>query len=263
MTASAAARASTTPPSTTTSRSPCTAHSASIPADRADPAYLVEGVGLAAGRPARAEHDRDVAAAGPAQRAGPGEQRLVGLGAQHRVDDQGLEPGVPGAAHLGGAGVDLGGGERDLAGVAEHGGADLGGVGGVEQLVDVRLDDLDGEPDQVDGLLEVDHAGQGARCDAEDRGHHLGAARGGPVAGLAVPVDEPADAGLHDHADPGAVLGAQVAEPRHVLLHPGHRGRAQRAGRPLEGVGGPLVGRPRLGHARTLVERSESAQNPS
>ena len=31
-------------------------------------------------------------------------------------------------------------------------------------LVDVALDDLDRQPDQVDGLLEVDHAGQRARA---------------------------------------------------------------------------------------------------
>ena len=59
---------------------------------------------------------------GPAEGAGPRGDGLVGLGAQHRVDDQRLEPGVPRAARLGGPGVDLGGGEGDLTGVAEHGG---------------------------------------------------------------------------------------------------------------------------------------------
>ena len=32
---------------------------------------------------------------------------VVGLAAHHRVDDEGLEPGVPGATRLGGLGVDL------------------------------------------------------------------------------------------------------------------------------------------------------------
>ena len=41
--------------------------------------------------------------------------------AHQRVDDERLEPRVPRAADLGGAGVDLGGGERDLARVAQHG----------------------------------------------------------------------------------------------------------------------------------------------
>ena len=41
------------------------------------------------------------------------------------VDDQRLEPGVPGAALLGGPRVDLRGGEGDLAAVAQHGLAQL------------------------------------------------------------------------------------------------------------------------------------------
>ena len=54
------------------------------------------------------------------ERGGPGPQRVVGLAAQQRVDDQRLQPGVPGAAGLGRLGVDLGRGEGDLAGVAQH-----------------------------------------------------------------------------------------------------------------------------------------------
>ena len=84
-------------------------------------AYLLEDVGLGALRRHPAQHDGHVAARAPAEGAGPGEDGLVGLGAQHGVDDEGLEAGVPGAPHLGGAGVDLGGGEGDLAGVAQHG----------------------------------------------------------------------------------------------------------------------------------------------
>ena len=103
----------------------------------------------------RAEHDGDAPAMGPAEGAGPRGDRLVGLGAQHRVDHQRLEPGVPRAARLGGAGVDLGRGERDLAGVAEDGGVHGRRVRRVDDLVDVRLDDLDAEPDQVDRLLRA------------------------------------------------------------------------------------------------------------
>ena len=154
------------------------------------------------------EHDGDAAAVGPAERAGPRGDGLVGLGAQHRVDDERLEPGVPGAAGLGGAGVDLGGGEGDLAGVAQHGGVDGGGVGGVDDLVDVRLDDLDAEPDQVDGLPERDHAGQAARGGAEDGGR--GVARERVVVVQAEPVDEALDAGLEDLADPRPALGASA-----------------------------------------------------
>ena len=89
------------------------------------------------------EDDAHAAAVGPAERAGPRGDGLVGLGAQHGVDDQRLEPGVPGAARLGGPGVDLGGGEGDLAGVAQDGGVHGGRVDRVDDLVDVRLDDLD------------------------------------------------------------------------------------------------------------------------
>ena len=89
---------------------------------------------------------------GPAEGAGPRGDRLVGLGAEHRVDDERLEPRVPGAAGLGCPGVDLGGREGDLTGVAEDGGVHGGRVLRVDDLVDVRLDDLDAEPDQVDGL---------------------------------------------------------------------------------------------------------------
>ena len=65
-----------------------------------------------------------VAGAVPAERAGPRGDGLVVLAAQQRVDDQGLQPGVPGSALLGGPGVDLGGGEGDLAGVPVQRAAD-------------------------------------------------------------------------------------------------------------------------------------------
>ena len=131
----------------------------------------------------RPEDDGDLAALGPAQRAGPGEHGLVGLGAEHGIDHQGLEPGVPGAAHLGGPGVDLGGGESDLAGVAQDGGVHLGRVGRVDQGVDVALHDLDRQPDQVDGLLQRDHAGQrrGAAPKTEEASGVRRRARGRPA----------------------------------------------------------------------------------
>ena len=142
-------------------------------------AYLVEDVGLGAlGRGGARATTATSPRGRPAEGAGPGEHGLVGLGPQHGVDDQRLEPGVPGAADLGGAGVDLGGRERDLAGVAEHRGVHLGRVVGVEDLVDVALDDLDREPDQVDGLLEVDHPGQRTRGGAEHRGGEGGGSCG-------------------------------------------------------------------------------------
>ena len=105
-----------------------------------------------------AEHHDDGALGLPAQRAGAGPDGLVGLGAEHAVDDQRLEPGVPGAAHLGGPGVDLRGGERDLAGVADDRVAHRGRVGVADRLGDVLLDHLDGQPHHLDRLVEADNA---------------------------------------------------------------------------------------------------------
>ena len=193
-------------------------------------AYVVEQVGLAAFLVNRAQYDGHGATVSPAERAGPRQHGLVGLGAEHGVDHEGFEAGVPGAAYLGGAGVDLGGGEGDLAAVAQHAGVDVPRVVGVEHRVEVGLDDLDAEADQVDGLLETDHSGQGARRGAEDLGGHRGPVELGMEHLVGVPVDEALDACLDDHPDPRAVLGAQLAEPGHVVVHPRHRGRAELSG---------------------------------
>ena len=199
--------------------------------------YLVEQV-LAALRRRVPEYDGHATAVGPAQRAGPGGHGLVGLGAEHGVDHQCLEPGVPRAARLGGPGVDLGGGEGDLPRVAQDGGVDGGRVDRVYDVVDVRLHDLDPQPHQVDGLAERDHARQRPRCGPEDGGG--GVAGRGTVVPEPEPVDEALDAGLEDLPHPGAALGRQVAEPGHVGEHPRHGSAAQGAGRAAECVGGPL-----------------------
>ena len=59
------------------------------------------------------------------------------LAAHQRIDDQGLQPGVPRAARLRGPRVDLGGAERDLPGVAEHRLAQLRLAARRGQLVDL------------------------------------------------------------------------------------------------------------------------------
>ncbi len=219
-------------------------------------AYLLEEV-LAARRRHAAEDDDHSAAVRPAQRAGPRRDGLVGLGAQHGVDHQGLEPRVPRTPGLGGACVDLRGGEGDLACVAEHRRVDGGGVGRVDDLVDVRLDDLDAQAHQVDGLPEGDDAGEGAGCRSEHRAGEV-AGRGVVVVG-AEPVHEPLDARLQDLADPRAALGGELAEPRHVGEHPRHRRGAQRTGRASQGLGGALAGAAARGGgwgtARTLTAR--------
>jgi hypothetical protein len=57
----------------------------------------------------------DVVDRPPAERRGARLHRVVGLATQHGVDDKGLQTGVPPAARLRGAGVDLSCPEGDLS----------------------------------------------------------------------------------------------------------------------------------------------------
>ena len=149
---------------------------------------------------------------------------VPGLAADQRVHHQGLQPGVPGAAGLGGAGVDLGGPERDLPGVAEHRLAQFRLAAGRGKLVDLGLDHVDGDAHHLHRLLQAHRPGQLAGRGAE----HL-AGHGGAALRVLHPVHEGGDAGLRDQADPGAVLRRQGAEPGQPLLHGGHGGGAERA----------------------------------
>ena len=88
----------------------------------------------------------------------------------HGVDDERLQPGVPRAAGLGGLGVDLGGGEGDLAAVAQHRLAGEVPLARRREVGDLALDDGDDGADQVERLGERDRPGQLARCRAEDVG---------------------------------------------------------------------------------------------
>ena len=157
-------------------------------------------VGLAAVAGYGAEDDRDLAATGPAERAGARQQRLVGLGAQHRVEDE--RPGRAGASQARaprrrGRRTDGGGRERTLRASSRTAACTSGTSAVSSSSSNVGLDDVDGEPqDQVDGLLEVDDAGQGPGRGAEHGRDHLVAAGCRAVAGLAVPDDELADTRL-------------------------------------------------------------------
>ena len=64
------------------------------------------------------DHQR-VGARVPVQRGRPGRQRTLVLAPHDAVDDGGLDPGVPGAAVLGGGRVDGRRGEGDLAAVPD------------------------------------------------------------------------------------------------------------------------------------------------
>ena len=123
-----------------------------------------------AGGRARPRPRRPGSVDAPAQGGRARLHRVVGLAAEHRVDDEALEPGVPGAAGLGGVRVDLGGRERDLARVAQHRLAQCLLLAGLGQRGRVLLDDVDDRPDEVEGLAQGDRAGQLARGGAEDVG---------------------------------------------------------------------------------------------
>ena len=181
----------------------------------------------------RADDHHDLGDRAPAERGRPRLHRLVGLAADDGVDDERLEPGVPRAAGLGGLGVDLGGGEGDLAAVAQHRLAGQVALAGGRQVGDLALDDVDDGADQVEGLGQRDRPGQLARGGAEDVG---GDGRLGLVA--AEPVEERGDAGLRDQPHPRAVLGRQRPVPLVVGLHLLHRGGAEVTG----GAGDPGAG---------------------
>ena len=66
-----------------------------------------------------AHHDRDRRRVRPAQRGRPAGQHVRGVAAQQGVDQQRLQPGVPGAARLGGPRVHPGRREGDLPGELE------------------------------------------------------------------------------------------------------------------------------------------------
>ena len=85
-----------------------------------------------------------------------------------------LEPRVPGTAGLGGVRVDLGGGEGDLAGVAQHRLAQGLLLAGLGEGGGVLLDDVDDRAHQVEGLAQRDRPGQLPGRRAEDVGGDRG-----------------------------------------------------------------------------------------
>ena len=107
------------PASTSTSRSPCTPDIAARPTAIGPVGDRGDRVGPVTGR-RRPGDDQGVGGGVPVQRGGPGGQRPEVLAADDAVDDRGLDPGIPGAAGLGGGGVDRGGGEGHLPAVPQQ-----------------------------------------------------------------------------------------------------------------------------------------------
>ena len=85
-------------------------------------------------------------------------QLVVVLAREDRVDDERFEAGVPEAAGLGGAGVDVGSGERDLARVEQDRLAQR-----LAAVLHAVLDDFDRHPDELQRLLQAHRAQQFAR----------------------------------------------------------------------------------------------------
>src|SRR5699024_1056119 len=125
---------------------------------------------------------------------------------QDGVDDERLEPGVPGTTRLRCARVHLRGVECDLARVQRDRRTYDRAVLGAADVVGTSVDDTDRGPDERDGLLQADDSGHRVRCDGEDVGYRL-------LTGRALePLDERHDAGVGDRADPGSVLGSELLE---------------------------------------------------
>ena len=131
-------------PRTTTSWSACTPTSTSLRSDRAARRTAACGsstpAGVAPTTTTTGVHRR------PAEGRRPAGQLLGPLPAHEGVDDQRLQPGVPGAAVLGEARVHVRGGEGDLAAELEDGDVQRLLVAGLGDRGDVVLEHLDGRP---------------------------------------------------------------------------------------------------------------------
>ena len=178
----------------------------------------------------RGAHDHaDVRRRRPAERGGSRAHSVVDLAAQQGVDDERLDAGVPGAARLGGLGVDLRRCEGDLAAVEQDRLAQHRLLAGEGDLVDVLLHDVDREAYEVDRATQADGAYELAR----GRTEHVGG-DGQALVGVLEPLHEAGDARLGDQADPGSVLGRQAAIPGELLVHALDRGRGEGAHGALE-----------------------------
>ena len=197
-------------PRTTTSRSPWTPTSASAPRRGGPPGAArrrprgLRGTGRASARATTATWSA------PPQPSAAARERsdVVGLAAQQGVDHEGLEPGVPGAPGLGRAGVDLGGGEGDLAGVAQDGLAQLVLVTGRGQPGDLRPRRCRRRCGPSRGSAAGDRAGELAGGGAEDVGADLRAVRRPASRGLAEPGRRRRRCRPGRPGYPGPVLGA-------------------------------------------------------
>ena len=142
------------------------------------------------------------------------DELLVGVGADHGIDDEGFQSLVPGAAALGGSGIHLGGCESDLSGVVDDGGTQDLAISAWHLGFDLSLDDLNRGADQLDGLVQRDLASHGSRCHVDDVGWGVGL---GVV--VSKPLHKAVDAGSGHDRNPRPLLGRKVAEPGMTTAH--------------------------------------------
>src|SRR3954449_13625075 len=204
------------------------------------PAYGgVRGVDPGRRRPHQYDHR---AHRPPAQGGGAAGEFLGPFTAYQGVDHERLQPGVPRAAVLGVARVDVRRGERDLTAELHDREVQRLLVVGLGDGVDVVLDDVDGDLDQVDRLLQGDRADQLTGRGTEDL-----TGQPGRSAGVAAPLDERRHAGLGHERDPRPLVGGHVAEPGQLLVHAGDGLGGQRPRRTLQPPEGCL-GRRAMAH---------------
>ena len=151
---------------------------------------------------------RHLAVTVPAERRDAARQLVVVLAGEDRVDDEGLEAGVPQSARLGGAGVDVGGGEGDLARVQQDRLAQV-----LALARDPLLGDLDGHADELQRLLRLT-----LRSSSRGAAPKTSAAIHGVEAGVVEPLDERGDARLGDQPDGGPPRRWHLARTRERVL---------------------------------------------
>ena len=165
----------------------------------------------------RAHENADLAVPVPAERRDPAGQFVVVLAAQNRVHDEGLQTHVPEAACLRCPGVDIRRAEGDLAGIQQDGLAQH-----LPTVLDPLLHHLDGDANQLQGLLQADRAQQLTRGGTEDVGRDP---RSRPR--VVEPGNERCDPGLRDQSHGGSPPWRHVAVPGQRVLETFQRRRRQ------------------------------------
>ena len=139
---------------------------------------------------------------------------MVILATQNGVDDECFEPGVPQSTSFGRSRIDICCRKGDFAGIVQYAFAEL-----VWRIVEVILDDFDGDLNQLKSLLETHRAQEFARCDTKNIGGNPGC-----CLRRVIPTNERGDTGLRHHAHGGASARRHVFVPGEIALEPRQSG---------------------------------------